>query len=194
MSTVTIHGFAPSTYTRTARMAAIEKGVDHELRPLAYGTPDHFALHPFGKMPVMTHGETTVYETLAIVDYLDKAFGGPALMPADGAARAAALTDASVAVDYAYRPVVHTKGEGDTPDPDNMAGAAKVFDWLEARLNGHDWLGGANVGLGDLMFAPMLDYHIAQCGDGHVVDARPRLRAWFARSQARPSFAQTAAG
>ncbi len=56
MTTMTLHGFAPSTYTRTCRMAALEKGVDHDLVPVAYGEPSHLALHPFGKMPAMSHG------------------------------------------------------------------------------------------------------------------------------------------
>ena len=53
---VTIHGYLVSTWTRTICMACIEKGVDYELVPLAYGSEAHRRMHPFGKMPVVQTG------------------------------------------------------------------------------------------------------------------------------------------
>ncbi len=179
--TIRIHGFAQSTYVRTVRMAAIEKGLSHELVPLAYHQPAHFALHPFGKMPVLTHDGTTVYETLAILDHLD-GLAGPRLIPADPAARVPVSTVISAAIDYAYRQVVHGDAEA----------AAPVFDWLEARLDGQAWLAGAALTAADLFLAPMLAYHFAEHGRA-ALDSRPRLAGWYQRIAARPSFEQTAA-
>jgi glutathione S-transferase len=39
-------------------------------------------------MPALTHGDVTLYETLAVTQYTDGAFDGPALQPADPAGRA----------------------------------------------------------------------------------------------------------
>ncbi|MDP6345818.1 MAG: glutathione S-transferase family protein [Alphaproteobacteria bacterium] len=88
MSTITICGSPLSTYVRTARMAAIEKGIGHELRDMAPGSDEIRALHPFGKIPVLRHGDLVLYETLAIVGYIDQAFDGPPLQPADPVGRA----------------------------------------------------------------------------------------------------------
>lgn len=186
MSRITIHGFAPSTYTRTARMAAIEVGADHDLVPLAFGQAEHFALHPFGKMPILTNGKDTVFETLAIVAYLDRKYGKGKLLSAETLAQN--LTTISAAIDYAYRPVVKIDKDNDV----DFAAAAKVFDWLETVLQRSPFLSGKAVGAADLFVAPMLAYHIDQVGSDHVWCDRPQLKAWFKTVAERDSFKKTA--
>jgi len=78
MATLIFHSMAGSAYLWTAMMAADEKGVDYELSDLVLGSEAHLRLHPFGKMPVMQHGEVILYETQAITHYIDRAFDGPA--------------------------------------------------------------------------------------------------------------------
>lgn len=186
MSKITIHGFAPSTYTRTARMAAIEVGADHDLAPLAFGEPEHFALHPFGKMPILTNGEDTIFETLAIVAYLDRKFGKGKLFSADTLTQN--LSTISAAIDYAYGPVVKIDKDND----EDFAAAAKVFDWLESVLERRPFLSGKAIGAADLFLAPMLAYHIAEVGSDHVWGDRPKLEAWFESIAKRDSFKNTA--
>ena len=60
---------------------ADEKNISHELVQLSYRSPEHLALHPFGKMPILQHGDFFLYESLAIATYLDRAFEGPQLTP-----------------------------------------------------------------------------------------------------------------
>lgn len=186
MTQIKIHGFAPSTYTRTARMAAIEVGADHDLVPLAFAQPEHFALHPFGKMPILTNGKDTVFETLAIVAYLDRKFGEGRLFPADALIQS--LSTISSAIDYAYGPVVKIDKEND----DDFAAAGKVFDWLESLLQRNPYLSGKAVGAADLFLAPMVAYHIAEVGPDHVWRDRPKLKAWFDSISKRDSFKKTA--
>jgi glutathione S-transferase len=45
------------------------------------GKPSHLALHPFNRVPILRHNDFTVYETSAIVGYLEDAFPKPALQP-----------------------------------------------------------------------------------------------------------------
>jgi len=186
MTQVSIHGFAASTYTRTACMAAIEVGVDYELVPLAYGKPEHFALHPFGKMPVLGNGEESVYETLAILAYLDRSFAAGQLFPPDSLVQN--LSVISAGIDYAYRPVVHV----DKDDEEQLAAATQVFDWLEGLLQRSRYLAGDSLTAADLLLAPMLDYHINAAGSEHLWVHRPRLEAWFKTMGARDSFRKTA--
>ena len=102
MSEITIYGVPQSTYVRTVRMAAEEKGVAYEIVPATPDSADITSLHPFAKMPAVRHGDHVFWETPAITDYIDQAFDGPALMPADPAARALALSWISAVEDYIY--------------------------------------------------------------------------------------------
>src|SRR5215470_1305104 len=81
MSSVEIIGFAPSTYVRAARMVCEEKAIPYELKPSRPHAPEVTAIHPFGKIPVMRHGDFELCESKAIATYLDLAFPGPRLFP-----------------------------------------------------------------------------------------------------------------
>lgn len=86
-----IVGSERSSYTRVVRMVCEEKGVDYDLTETLLGAAEIRALHPFGKMPVLRHGDLVLCESKAIATYLDRAFAGPQLMPSDP--RLAALTE-----------------------------------------------------------------------------------------------------
>ena len=90
MAELEILGAPQSNYVWVVRIAATEKGVAHKFTPLPPHTPEVDAIHPFGKIPVMRHGDFQLFESRAICAYIDSAFPGPALMPADprGAASA----------------------------------------------------------------------------------------------------------
>lgn len=189
---VTIHGFAQSTYTRTARMAAIEAGVSHKLAPIEYGESSHLALHPFGKMPILTDGSTTIFETLAILEHLDAGAESAFFFGTSPKERADVLRFVSTAIDYAYRPVVHIEVTDGEPDPDQLAKADRVLDWLESSLAG-PWLVGDSLTAADLFYAPMVDYHRKQVGEERAFNNRPRLKEWMRRMSERSSFKETAA-
>lgn len=86
-----IIGSARSTYTRVVRMVCEEKGIDYVLTERMLGAPELVAIHPFGKMPVLRHGDFALCESKAIATYLDRSFPGPPLIPSDP--RLAALTE-----------------------------------------------------------------------------------------------------
>ena len=48
------------------------KNVTYTFRDLEpeMGKPTHLALHPFNRVPILQHGDFTVYETSAIVNYM----------------------------------------------------------------------------------------------------------------------------
>lgn len=97
-----------SVYVRVARLALIEKGVDHELVPvdvfLADGLPGWYLdLQPFGRIPAFEHGDFRLFETTAITRYVDEAFAGPPLQPSDVKLRARMNQILSLLNAYAYR-------------------------------------------------------------------------------------------
>ena len=83
MPVVEIVGPAPSTYTRVARMVCEEKKIPYELKQSPPHSPDVDAIHPFGKVPVMRHGDFELCESKAISTYLDLSFPGPKLIPTE---------------------------------------------------------------------------------------------------------------
>ena len=103
-----IHGYPISTWTRTACMTCLEKGGEYELVPVARGRAEHFAMHPFARMPVLEVDGRFIPESLAVIGYLDEALPGPALQPSDPFARARMRTWMSVCGDYVFRDVVLT--------------------------------------------------------------------------------------
>ncbi len=85
-----VYGFPRSTYVNIVRLVLTHKEVPyvfHDLEPVM-GKPEHLALHPFNRVPILRHGDFTVYETSAIASYIDEAFEGPRLTPQDVCERA----------------------------------------------------------------------------------------------------------
>jgi glutathione S-transferase len=83
MADVTVYGFPVSTFANIVRVVLTEKGVAFDFHDLEreMGGPSHLVLHPFNRVPIFTHGDFTVYETAAIVTYIDNVFGGTPLTP-----------------------------------------------------------------------------------------------------------------
>jgi len=90
MSDPIVYGFPRSSYVNIVRMILAHKDVPYTFHDLetVMGKPEHLALHPFDRVPVLRHGDFTVYETSAIVSYVDEAFSGPKLTPQNVRARA----------------------------------------------------------------------------------------------------------
>ena len=106
-----IYGPAYSTYTRTARLALEEKPAEYRLEPVdiltgAAQQSNHLARQPFGKVPAFEHDGETIYETNAIVRYIDQVFPGQSLQPADPR-RAARMNQVIGIIDaYGYGAII----------------------------------------------------------------------------------------
>src|SRR5206468_2313096 len=106
-ATVTLLGDPRSTYVRTARMGFAEKGVAITLQPVAPHSPEILAVHPFGRIPALRDGEIEVWETSAILRYLDESFGdGPLLTPGRIADRVTGEQWVSAVNSYLYDTMV----------------------------------------------------------------------------------------
>lgn len=83
MTELRIIGAPQSPYVWVTRIACIEKGIPYSLEPAMPHSAEVSAIHPFGKIPVFRHGGVTLCESRAICLYIDRAFSGPSLIPAD---------------------------------------------------------------------------------------------------------------
>jgi len=197
MPPIIFRSMPDSAYLWTAMMAADEKGLAYAHEPLALGSPEHLALHPFGKMPVLQHGDLVLFETLAICVYLDEGFEGPALQPAAPAGRAQMLKWIGVVNAYVF-PVMNRfmkerlvrPAWGFEPDRSFVAAAREplgvIMRQLEAALSAHPYLAGPAFTLADIFLLPQLKF-FALTPEGEALLARaPATADWLARMNARP--------
>src|SRR5258705_11400033 len=86
MSEFIVHSIPGSPFGRAVMTTLEEKGARYRFSPVAPGSlrsPEHLARHPFGRVPVLEHDGFLLYETQAILRYLDRMLPSPALTPAD---------------------------------------------------------------------------------------------------------------
>ena len=86
MSEFIVHSIPGSPFGRSVLATLEEKRAPYRLAPVAPGatkTPEYLALHPFGRVPVLEHDGFRLYETQAILRYLDRVLPQPSLTPAD---------------------------------------------------------------------------------------------------------------
>lgn len=208
MSQPVLYGAAYSVYVRAARMALAEKGVDyalHEVDVFAPGGPtlEHLARQPFGKIPAFEHDGFRLYETSAITRYVDEAFEGPQLQPADPQGRARMTQAMSIQDGHVYPDLVwglyieraQAPVQDRAPDEDRIARlipkAETCLAALEALAEG-PWLAGAALTLADLHAAPMFALFLETPEGRALLPAYPRLAAWWRAIGGRESFATTA--
>ena len=103
MSEFTVYSIPGSPFGRAVLATLEEKAATYRLMPVAPGTfrsPEHLARHPFGRVPVLEHNGFSLYESQAILRYLDRALPAPALTPGD--CKAAARMDQAMNVNDWY--------------------------------------------------------------------------------------------
>ena len=202
MATLVIHGTPLSTYVRTCRMACMEKGVPYELDPLAPQSPEQKAMQPWGSVPAMTHGDVRMYESLAICNYIDHAFDGPPLQPADPLANARCWQWTSVFIQYLYRPAIDivlqrlvVPAQGGEPDEALVASSVPksdtALDALDGALDGEVHFAGDEASLADYMVLPVLHYLKMTPEGESLLAPRANIARWQAAIDERESAVET---
>jgi glutathione S-transferase len=207
MTDFTVYSIPGSPFGRAVLAVLEEKGAPYTLAPVAPGSlksEPHISRHPFGRIPVLEHGDFRLYETQAIVRYLDRVLPTPPLTPADP--KAAALMDQAMNVcDWylfqgcgnviGFQRVVGPKLMGLTPDEGAieaaMPRARQVFAELSRTLGDQACFVGDKPSLADFMIAPQLDFFSMTPEWGPLTADAPNLVAWLARMNVRPSMRAT---
>ena len=169
--TITLLGDARSTYTRTARMAMAEKAVTYKMQTCAPHSPELLAVHPFGRIPALRDGEIEIWETAAIVNYLDECFAtGVSLRPGSIMERTRCTQWVSAINGYLYDTIIRRyvlqiffpKGEDGKPDRGvidvALAEMPRQLAALDKAYGGNDFLAGSSLSAADLFLAPILAY------------------------------------
>jgi glutathione S-transferase len=175
------------------RWALEEAGLPYDVRLVSFRAmkePAHLALHPFGQIPTYEEDGLVLFETGAIVFHIATHHG--AMLPADGHARARAITWMFAALNTVEPPILELVTarifEGDKPWARERIPLVeeRVRDRLHplsARLGDADWLDGG-FSAGDLMMVSVL----LRLRPSGILDEFPVLAAYVARGEARPAY------
>ncbi len=207
MTEFVVHSVPGSPFGRAVLATLIEKGADFRLQPVdprSIKSGPHLALHPFGRVPILEHGGFTLYETQAILRYLDRVLTTPALAPVD--ARLAARMDQILGIcDWylfqgcgnviGFQRIVGPRLLGLTPNEraieEAMPRAHAVMAELSRLLGTKRYLVSEETTLADILAASQMDF-LARTPEWMPLTAeRSNIAAWFARMSARKSFETT---
>lgn len=193
---VKLYGYRYSVYTRTVRLALLLKNVEHDtidVDPFAELPQNYLALHPFGRVPVLTHGTFELFETAAITRYIDRTFDGPSLQPKRVAALARMDQVIAVADAYAYWPMVRQLsshaflrplfGEASSREEIRLglAASTKALSFFDRVAGEGEVLTGHDISLADCHLAPMMDYFVRAEEGKEALSLHIALREWWDR-------------
>lgn len=210
MTEIIIHGISFSPYVRSVAMTLEIKGVPYrhqriDLRPIpgGLGSPEHRQLHPFGRVPILDDGDFRIYETQAILRYLDARFPQPPLQPTEPRAlgrmsQAMGIHDCylftqsvrPIGAQRVVRPALRGLAADEAVVAEALPATQVCLAALDRLLADDPFFAGDTLSLGDVLLAPQL----------HMLSGAPEVRAmlkgtrlldWLERMLAHPSMVAT---
>jgi glutathione S-transferase len=208
VSDIIVYGIPGSPFLRAVEVTLKEKSADYRLQvvaPQESKGPEYLAeRHPFGRVPAFEHDGFRLYETQAIVRYLDQVFPEPRLTPSDP--REQARMNQVIGInDWYFFPkavapigfnrIIGPKLLGlpgdDAAVAEAMPMARTCFAELDRLLGDKPYFTGENATLADIILASQLDLFV-ECAEGReLIGATSALPAWLDRMLQRPSFLAT---
>lgn len=203
------HGHG-SPYSWRVWLALEHLGVPYELRVLSFSEkdttkPQFLAINPRHRVPTIVDERCVVWESMAILEYLDERYGGKArLYPGSAQDRARIrrlCLEFNEYVDEKGLTLVYdeyfTKGDA-PPDPEKVAqGRATMkreLEFFAGELQG-DWFGKPGPTAADFVMYPIIGYMkriTVRKPETKLVELMPPpVAAWAARVEALPYFGKT---
>jgi glutathione S-transferase len=190
---------APLSRSCRIRWLLEELGLPYEIVPMQINPqslqqPDYLAKNPNGRVPTLEDGDTVVWESGAICQYLLERYGEGRLEPDVGAperaaflqwlhwSEATALPPISDLVQHTMLRPEHERLAAVVPDA--VARIGRCLDVVERALEGREWIAGDEFTAADVMLGYTLELArlLRQLGD------RPNTRAYLERLSKRPAF------
>jgi glutathione S-transferase len=198
---ITIHGVFGSPFVRALRIALDEKHLPWAWAPFPLGAQKqepYLSLQPFGKIPALTDDGFALYETNAMLRYIDRKSPTPALTPTDPH-RAGRMDQLLCIVDCALWPtacrpinfnrLVAPRIGVPTDETAIEAALPHAETTLKAiaALHAGPYLTGETLTLADIAMLPHLDA-LSKTPEGKtLLIGYPAIQAWLETMRARPS-------
>ena len=195
-----LHYHPLSTYSRRVLIALREKGIEAELVPVdmakgAHRAPDYLALNPYGRVPTLVEDGFVLYESTAILEYLEASYPSPPLVPADARGRALAAMHVKLCdIQLARQTGIIIFPKRFLPrerwDEAAMAQAKKEIERhlaiVERQLAAKEWMVGDRYSIVEVCYTPFVEFLPLM-----EITPPPTVAAWTARMLARPSARAT---
>ena len=208
-----LYHFNGSPFGWMARAALAEKGLKYEaVEPRDRDTnPELRKLNPINRTPTLVDDGRAIFESFAILEYLDEKYPNPPLMPKDPVERAHARAMALLGYLYIYpesrtimmqlfdyenwdsktqiypsrRPVEKVDQKILGPAEERLLGHFRILD---AELAKTPWASGASFGIADIVLAPTAAGYRLRSGP---ISEVPHVAKWLDACMARPSMRET---
>ncbi|PSR19451.1 glutathione S-transferase family protein [filamentous cyanobacterium CCP3] len=203
MTQVTLYGPTISTYVRTVRMLLAETNTPYDLKQVDIFSdrdPEYLAKNPFGKVPTLEIDGETLYETNAVVEYLDAVVGDRGFTPANALSQARMRQIMAIVDSYLYSPAIGTitiqrlivPSQGGQTDEGAVAAAVPkaktALEAIEAIATCTPYLLGEAITLADFYLMPVMLYLSKTPELDAATSQTPKLKDWWALVSDRPSF------
>lgn len=203
MTQFTLYGPTLSTYVRTVRMILAETDTPYDFQAIdifSDPSPDYLAKNPFGKVPTLEIDGTPLYETCAIVEYLDTVVGDRRFTPADPLGQARMRQIMAIVDSYLYGAAISTitiqrlivPSRGGQPDEAAIAAATPkaktALEAIEAIAPCNPYLLGDAITLADFHLMPVMLYLSKTPEMAAATAQTPKLKQWWELVSQRPSF------
>ena len=179
-----------STNSRRVWVALLEKNLDFELIEI-HLDGDHLqsefvAINPFHCIPVLVDDGFTVFESLAILDYLETKYPEPAMLPKEPQDLAVVKMVELVTINElgpALSPLISEKMGWGNPEPQAIEKAKgkvnTVLAFFEGLLDDRPFFGSNNVTFAECVAGTVVPLRSWQVGVS--IDGYPKIQAWCDR-------------
>lgn len=192
---ITLHGFPLSGHSHRVQLALSLMGLPHQvvqvdLKNGAHKSPEFLQLNPFGQVPVLDDGGTTLFDSNAILVYLATKYDTDhRWLPRDPKGQADVQAWLSIAAgQIAFGPaaarLITVFGAKYNPE-EVISRAHALLTVMDAQLATRSFLAGTSATLADIAGYS----YISAAPEGNVdLAAYPNVLAWLARVEALPGF------
>jgi len=195
-----LHHHPFSTYSRRVRIALLEKRIPHELVEIdmaarKHRAPEYLALNPYGRVPTLEEDGFILFESTAILEYLELTRPDPPLVPSDPRGRALTAMHVKLCDLQLARPtgvIIFPKRflPKERWDLKAMEQAKKDIEKhlevLDGQLGGKQFLIGDRYGMVEVCYTPFVEFLPLM-----EITPPPAVAAWAERILSRDSAQQT---
>jgi len=191
MPTLTLYT-NPHSRGRNVRWMLEECGADYDTVAVRFGAdmkaPAYRAINPMGKVPALTHGDTVLTETVAIITWLAERYPEKALIPAAGSdARGEYYRWLCFALHLEYAAIDRMRAIENSEEVRTAIGYGDfdtAFATLKARLQDRAHIVGDHFTALDLYYSGLLQWFIQRA---QVLPAERVYLDYMNRHLARPA-------
>jgi glutathione S-transferase len=183
-----------SLYSRPVWIALLEKKLSFEPIDLVLDgdqwQPEFLAINPFGRVPVLVDDDFSIFESLAILDYLELQYPIPAFLPTDvRSLTIVRMTQLLVMHELipAMLNLIHNTNNEIIIQRSNQQ-IITVLSFLEKQLNGNSYIASNRITYADLTAGSLvvwLDYLKI------TLSEYSKVKMWLNRLMQRPTWVIT---